>query len=272
MPGVIRLCSGTLALLAALFQGRQGERPTSPPDCGWRETEPAQFANRRDGIEWGSDADLVGPAADSAYGFARFLANTGPTSRLVQWEAGRVLVPALAPGQVATLCERLPMRPYMVYGPIAVEGGKTPVHTTVWEAGYDTRNLDRLRGRVLETVFTITTADDAPAGVVSIRVVTTLLPQDEGRGFKASYALENRGHGPVEVMWPLGPGFLRAARLPRSLGPPESDSARVSWESEPGLPVFVHVPLLISVPDARTAIAIVAIPTFVVREGSVSPP
>jgi hypothetical protein len=266
------LRSAPLAVLSVLLQSGQGGLAGSPShDCGWPETEPAQFANRRDAIEWGSDADRREPRQDSAYAFSRFVANRGPVPLLVHWDVGGVLLPALAPGQVATLCERLPMWPYMIYGPIAYEQGAAPVHTTVWQAGYDSRDIHRMEGRPLEVVFTIAPADTPAPAPVAVRVVTILRRADVGGGFQASYEIENQGTEAVEVTWPVAPNITRQLGAPRTLGPRVSTSNRVSLQTGPGLPVYVHVALTVGALNSKSALAIVAIPTFVVRELATAP-
>ena len=253
-----------LALAGGVWSAPPFQTPT--PECGWPETEPAQFANRRGFVEWSSDADRRRSDADSGYAFSRFVGNRGSVPLLIQWDVGGMLLPALPPGHVATLCERLPMQPYMVYGPIAIEGGGRPVHTTVWQAGYDERDVRTLSGRELEAVLTIGPAAPNAGRVIAIRVITRLLPGKTLGEFRASYAIENSGTTTVEVTWPVAPPLPRELGFARPLTPPDSGANSTRWETESGLPVFVHVPLTLSSPGSRSVIATVMIPTFAIRE------
>jgi hypothetical protein len=78
--------------------------------------------------------------------------------------------------------------------------------------------------------------------------------------------IENRGDDPVDVTWPVTHPMIRQLGFPRTLPAHGGDSSRVFWKTAAGLPVFVHVPLMLSSPHARSVMATVAIPTFLVRE------
>lgn len=255
----LRLTISVIGLLIA-------DVPAEPAlDCGWRETEPAQFSNRRGPVEWGSDADRSESSPDR-YGFARFVVNRDTAPAMVQWDVAGVLVPRLPGEHALTVCVSLPMKPYMIYGPISLNGGGRPVHTTVWEAGFDDRNLDQVSSRELEATIALVTLTAQASRPVALRVVTKLVRAGATREFTASYRVENVGTSDVEVTWPVMPPLSSAVPFRRLLVSQSSASSGFGWETASGRPLFLHVLLTLSVPGTREVLASVTVPTFAVHE------